>query len=478
MGKKFYCIFAKLLCCVGLVYAQPSPADSSQTVSNPAANTYRNYSTPFIIGDIIIEGNKRTKPFIIARELSFKTGDSIYLPELVNAFDVSRRQLINTSLFNDVVIALKSFRGYQVDIIIQVKERWYLFPIPYLKPVDRNLNEWAKQGYGVDRVNYGFKFTYNNFTGRNDKLKIWLITGYTKQIQFQYEQPYIDKSLKSGYRIGFSYSFNHEINYATIDNQQRFVDSLLDGIRQWSGHIDYTYRPGLRTVHSLSLSYTHQEVDPRINELNPKYYGSQKNSISFPEFLYSVNYVNVDYKAFPLTGLIADGAISKRGFDKEMNLWQINGKFTKGWKLSKRNYYSLQGLGVLRLPFDQPYINQRLFGYGDMYLRGQENYVIDGVAAFLVRNNFRYELLRFSIPTYIKSHSHDRIPFRIYARTFGDAGYAYNRSFTANSLTNRMLYTGGFGLDIVTFYDFNLRFDYSFNQLGQNGLFLHIKSDF
>jgi outer membrane protein assembly factor BamA len=480
MGKKVYCIIAKLLCCVALVYSQPSPVDSSQALSaNASGVTYdNNYSTPFVVGEIIIEGNKRTKPYIIERELPFKPGDSIYLPELVKAFEISRQQLINTSLFNDVVIALKSFKGYQVDILIQVKERWYIFPIPYLKPVDRNLNEWAKQGYGLDRVNYGFKFTYNNFTGRNDKLKLWLITGYTQQIQFQYDQPYADKSLKNGYRIGFSYSFNREINYATIDNQQRFVDSLRDGIKQWSGHVDYTYRPGLRTVHAFSVGYTHQEVDARINELNPKYYAAQRTKINYPEISYSVSYVNVDYKPFPLTGWLADGGIFKKGFDEQMNIWQLNARATRGWKLSKKNFFSSQLAVMLRLPFDQPYINQRMFGYGDMYLRGLEDYVIDGVAGFLTRQSYRRELFRFSIPTYIKSNSHDRIPFRIYARLFGDAGYAYNKNFTANSLTNRMLYSGGFGLDIVTFYDFNLRLDYSFNQLGQNGLFLHVKSDF
>jgi hypothetical protein len=412
------------------------------------------------------------------RELPFKAGDSIYLPELVKAFEISRQQLMNTTLFNEVIVSLKSFRGYIVDINIQVKERWYIFPIPYLKPVDRNLNEWAKQGYGLDRVNYGFKFTYNNFTGRNDKLKLWLITGYTQQIQFQYDQPYADKSLKHGYRVGFSYSFNREINYATIDNQQRFVDSLDEGIKQWSGHIDYTYRPGLRTVHSVSLSYTHQSVDPRINDLNPKYYGYQRDKISFPELSYSVSYVNVDYKPFPLTGILAEGSITKRGFNKEMNMWQVVGKTTKGFQLGKKDFFSWQLLGTLRFPFSQPYINQRMFGYGDMYLRGLEDYVIDGAAGFLARHSYRHQILKFSVPTYIKSKSHDRIPFRIYARLFGDAGYSYNKNITYNSLTNRVLYTYGAGVDIVTFYDFILRLDYSFNQLGQNGLFLHIKNDF
>jgi Outer membrane protein/protective antigen OMA87 len=480
MGKTVYCIIVNLLCLGAMVFAQTSPGDTLQT-SAPVVTYDRNYSTPFVIGEIYIEGNKRTKPYIIERELPFKKGDSIFLPELVHGFEISRAQLMNTTLFNEVVIALKSFRGYYVDIQIQVKERWYIFPIPYLKPVDRNLTEWAKQGYGLDRVNYGFKFTYNNFTGRNDKLKLWLITGYTQQIQFQYEQPNADKSLKHGYRLGFAYAFNREVNYATQENQQRFVDSLSDGIRQWTANIDYTYRPGLRTVHAVRLGFTHQEVDERITELNPKYYGRSLSKISYPELSYQINYVNVDYKPFPLTGIVAEASILRRGIHADMNMWQLSGKFTRSWQLSKKNYYSLQGNGMLRVPFDQPYINQRMFGYGDMYLRGLEKYVIDGVAAMMTRHSLRRELFKFSVPTYLKSRSHDRIPFRIYARLFGDMGYAYNKTSTvvyANSLSNRLLYTYGAGVDVVSFYDFVLRLDYSFNQLGQNGLFLHIKNDF
>lgn len=461
-----------------MTYAQPSLTDSLPATP-PVATTYdQSQPTPFVIGDIYIEGNKRTKPYIIERELPFRSGDSVYLPELVKGFEISRQQLFNTGLFIDVVVALKAFRGYAVDIIIQVKERWYIFPIPYIKPVDRNLSEWSRQGYGVDRLNYGFKFTYYNFTGRNDKLRMWLITGYTRQVQFQYDQPYADKTLKHGYRIGFMYSSNKEVNYATANNQQRYIDTLSAGVKRWSGNIDYTYRPGLRTVHAIRLGVTRQTVDSQVINLNPKYFGPHRNTITYPELSYTINYVNVDYIHFPLTGWMGEASILKRGIHSDMNMWQLNGKVAKGWKLSKKFYLGWQGYGVLRLPFDQPYINQRLFGYGDLYLRGLERYVIDGVAAFMTRQTLRRELFRFSIPTFLRSKSHDRIPFRIYARTFGDIGYAYNKTSTENSLVNRMLYTGGVGVDVVTFYDFIFRFDYSFNQLGQKGLFLHIKNEF
>jgi hypothetical protein len=134
-------------------------------------------------------------------------------------------------------------------------------------------------------------------------------------------------------------------------------------------------------------------------------------------------------------------------------------------------------MGMVKLPLDQPYYNQQLLGYGDFYMRGLEKYVVDGSAGLLARNSFLRELFNFNIP-FIRGTSHDHIPFRVYAKTYFDCGYVYNRNFPANSLVNRMLYSGGAGLDVVTYYDFVFRFEYSFNQLGEKGFFFHIRNDF
>jgi hypothetical protein len=71
-----------------------------------------------------------------------------------------------------------------------------------------------------------------------------------------------------------------------------------------------------------------------------------------------------------------------------------------------------------------------------------------------------------------------KIPFNIYTRVYGNAGYIYNKYPGENILANRMLYSTGIGIDIVTIYDFTFKFEWSFNQLGQNGLFLHRKTLF
>lgn len=475
--------YGLLAVCICVYYSRLCAQETSPgiTITNQGGKQLPDSLHPFVIRDIIIAGNRKTRPYIIERELPFKRGDSVNLTELVARFGRAKELLMNTSLFHEAIVYLKRFEGYKVDVGIDVKERWYLFPLPYLKPVDRNLSEWAKQGYSFSRVNYGLKLNYNNFTGRNDKLKFWLLTGYTKQIQFQYELPYIDKSLKYGTRLSFAYMNNTQVNYATNNNEQLFYphpDSSKDKIvaSQWSGSIDIIYRPAIKTRSTFRIAYIKQNVDTAIVNRNPKYFTTGATTLSFPEFSYKLEYTDLDYNPYPQKGVNWEVGLLKRGLNKGFNMWQFTAKGGKYGFIAPKTSYGITGSGVLRVPFDQPFINQRLLGYGDFYLRGLEKYVIDGVGAILFKSTLRRQVLQFYIPTPLRSH--DRIPFTIFLKTYADAGYTYNKSNFTNSLTNRTLYSGGFGLDVLTFYDLSFKFEYSFNQLGQSGFFLHFKNDF
>ncbi|GAO42843.1 POTRA domain-containing protein [Flavihumibacter petaseus] len=453
-----------------------------EAVAPPVSDSTRK---PFIVSAIYISGNRKTKDYIIKRELPFQEGDSVRLNELVEKFRVGKQQLVNTRLFNDVIISLKSFRGYFVEVQIDVKERWYIFPIPYFKPVDRNLQTWADKGYSLNRINYGAKFTYYNTTGRNDRLRLWLITGYSRQIQASYDQPFADKSLKYGYGVNFLYAGQKEVNPITVDNKQFFIkaDSLpkagkfLEEVL--GGAISLSYRPHLRTRHSLRLGFVSDKIDSAVLQVNPEYLTTTgKTKTWYPELSYTVNYVNTDYAPYPLRGRMGELSLSRIGFGQDLGVWSLNFRGTQAWELKWKSSYTLQVGGTVRLPFDQPYTQHKMLGYGDFYLRGLEKYVVDGVAGMLVRNTVRRELFNFYMRLPVKSKSHDRIPFRIFAKTYADMGYSYNKNYPDNSLVNRMLYTTGAGVDVVTLYDVVMRFEYSFNQMGESGFFFHFKNDF
>ena len=444
-----------------------------------------NNSTPFTVGDIYINGNKKTKPYIILRELTFKKGDSIYLPELVKAFELGHDRLINTLLFTDVVVSLKGFRGYVVDVQIDVNERWYIIPLPYFRPVDRNLTVWQEHNYSLSRVNYGLKYTQNKFSGRNDNVVLWLITGYSRQAEIAYDQPYADKSLKHGFGFSIIYSENNQIDAATTNNQQYFINADTIGYagkylsKQFSVSLRYYYRPAIKTKHLFRLGFNSIKIDSAVTVYNPDYFFDGKRKIVYPEASYQLDYTDVDYIAYPLKGITAGGSFLKRGINSDMNLWQLNLQSSESFPIANKTYFSTQNMAVLKLPFNQPFYNQQLFGYGNFYLRGLEQYVIDGEAGFAARNTFLRQLFDFSLPANIPFLGLYRIPFRVMVKTYFDLGYVYNNNPDAtNTLAKQLLYTEGFGIDIVTSYDFVFRIEYSFNQLGQNGLFLHIHNDF
>jgi len=433
------------------------------------------------IGDIIITGNIKTRREIIARELPFVPGDSFSPGDLVDKMESGKRQLINTALFHHVLVASNNFEGNTVNILVEVKERWYLFPIPYLKPVDRNLNQWlVEQHASLERVNYGLKLKYNNATGRNDKLTLGLINGYTRQVSLSYDRRYIDKKLKWGAAIGFSYGKNREINYSTVNDKQVFLKDPDSYIRRFvNANFSVSYRPALNTRHTFGIGFSSEEVNDTIVALNPAYFKEGRHSIGFPSIYYNMTWLNLDYIPYPTRGYAAQVTISKNGLNSSINLWQLHVKGLANWPLSSKTYLHLNVYGGLKLPFQQPYFNRRFLGYGDSYMQGFEYNVIDGVAGGYAKATLSRELLNFRIRMpKRKNRELMAVPFRVLGKIYGNTGYVFNPEEGNNALSNKMLYSGGLGIDIITIYDVVFKIEWSFNQLGQNGLFLHRKTTF
>jgi len=456
-----------------------TPPDISDTTATPFNKTSAEKS-PVIIADIFIVGNKKTKPYIIEREIPFKVGQAMLRSDLPGKMELAREQLMNTTLFNEVEVKLEKQEDDLVFIRVNVTERWYFFPLPYFKIVARNFNEWwVDYNRSLQRIIYGVKLTHNSLSGRNDDLRLTLVTGYTQQASFSYNQAAADKNLRFGYNIGFDYSRNKEVNYKTDSNKLIFYrqDNFL--IRNFRGEIGFSYRPKIRTRHNLKFAYNTATVDTSVIKLNTDFFPSGKTKLSFLDIYYTVNYFNVDYIPYPTKGITFYGQLMKRGFNREVDMWQLNATATYTIPVFTKSQIYLQATGTIKLPFDQPFYNKRLFGYGDLYMRGLEYYVSDGIAGFVARATARREVLNFNIKPPIKIAGHNKIPFRILLKAYGDVGYAYDKQPSHyTQLNNKLLRTWGVGVDIVSFYDFVVRLEYSFNQLNQQGLFIHSRNDF
>ncbi|MBS1640953.1 MAG: hypothetical protein JST94_00410 [Bacteroidetes bacterium] len=477
----------KNFCALLLVlFASTHQFTFAQTIEgepDSVVKTLNNFSSDkqLVIGGINISGNKKTKPYIILREATFKVGDTLSLQSLTEKIQRSKEYIYNTTLFVDDSVYVSSVRHDSVFINIIVKERWYFFPLPYLRPVDRNINQWLAEGAGLDRINYGIKLTHNNFSGQNDKLNIWFITGYNQQVSLRYNLPFIDKALTKGIDVGFTLSRQHEINYATsLTNQQLFL-KLTDQFARYFTRVDatYSYRPDQRQRHYFRVAYTNESITDSVFATNPNFYPTGNENLKYIDFLYAYRYINTNYLYYPTKGLLLEGSVYKRGLDKTTDLWQlsVHGLYAK--TISPKTYAIIESAASIRFGNTNNFYSQSLFGYGNYQMRGLEYYVADGTAGAITRFTIGHELFKYIFHTpIIKTKTHDKIPFRFFLTAYTDVGYSYNPYVNNNLLNNKFLYTYGIGLDIVSIYDFVLRLNFSFNQMGENGLYLHARNDF
>ena len=452
---------------------------SPVTVIAPPADSL---SALIVVSNIIITGFKKTKPYIIQREIPFKKGDYILRSALQSKLSLCKQQLMNTTLFVDVDVKAVALDSNDIFIDIHVQERWYLFPIPYVRIVSRNFNTWwTEEHHNLNRAEYGLKFMQNNVSGRNDNLNLWLISGFTQQFSLRYDNPNIDNKLKHGINIGFGIKRNRELNYGMDSIRPNKISFVKQDNRFIinQNYIDfaYTYRPAIRTRHTFKASYVNTGIDDLVLKLNPRYFPSPSTRLQYIDISYNLAYTNLDYIPYPLKGFAGDANITKR-FGKNAGFWQLGGSSNYNIKLSPASFLQLQTAGLVRFPFNQPYISNNLMGSTDLYMRGLEYYVIEGVAGGVARATVKNEIVSFNLRNPLNSKTHDKIPFRIFVKGYGDLGYSYTPNYGISRLNNKILHTWGAGIDIITFYDIAVRLEYSFNQLGDKGLFIHTQTDF
>lgn len=468
-----------LFCGMAFCFFRSTLAQEKEPVPQKDGNVLQ--SSILTIRDIFITGNKITKSYIVAREIPMEENGKYTIATILSNLTRSKQNLINTGLFIDATVDFTNWVNDSIDLVVDVKERWYYFPVPYFKPVDRNFNVWINEyNASLARVNYGIKLIGNNVSGRNDKLNIWLITGYSRQVLLNYTAPYLDRSLRNGMSFDFQFSQNKEINYNTVSNKQVFYkDPSRFVTEKFRFGLGYSYRTGYIRKHNVRLSYNINKINDSIVALNPLYFGNGQKAVRYPELFYQYQYFDVNYIPYPLTGSQWEFSFTKRGINKKMNLWEFSGGAGRFWELFPKYYLALQGTATLKLPFNQPYFNQQILGYNEKFMRGLEFYVVDGVIGGLSKLTLRREIWRPTLKTGLKSRSYGAIPFRFYAKVYGDLGYVYSKTvMSANPLNNRLLYSGGAGIDMLSIYDLTLFLEYSFNQLGEKGLFLQARLGF
>lgn len=433
--------------------------------------------TPQIITNIVVLGSRVTRDPVIFRELTFAAGDTVH--NLDQEMQRSKSNLINTLLFNFVEIKPVRLDSLFTEVVIVLRERWYIWPFPVFKFADPNFNTWWRTR-DFSRTNYGVLLVWRNFRGWNEDLVAKAQFGYSKEFSLSYRKPYLDNNYRIGMLVSINYTQQEEITIGTADNKRLFYRSGTGRSRiEWGGKIQFFYRKKLYVTHTAELRYQNLQINDSLTRLTGDYFFANAPHTEYPGLSYIYRYDKRDNKGYPLRGVLLQGELHKNGLsffdEKNLNVAWLAGYSKNYWQLSPRWFAATQFRFKYTLTQDLPYFFQQGLGY-ENFVRGYEYYVIDGQHFTLVKSNLKFNL--------VKPHTHAIKPlartnfymfhYAAYLNLFFDAGYVWDKYYAArNPLSNTVIAGAGLGLDLVTFYDKVMRLEYSFNLNYQHGFFIH-----
>jgi outer membrane protein assembly factor BamA len=445
--------------------------------------SYPLYTQNVTVNSISLSGNKQSRASIIYRELTFATGDTLPSADFRRQLEISRQNIFNTLLFNYVYVSDTVRDHGAVDVYIKVEERWYIWPVVDLVFEDRNISTWIRHP-DWSRFSLGAGVNIENMRGLNENMNINARIGYQRGLSFSYSDISLDKNRRHLLGLSGGYNRLHNLAYMTENNQPVYVTTEGRAIRErYSAGIHYSFRPQIRERQTARLSYEHVTIDDTLLHLNPDYWGSTQTQRHTLNARYSYASDYRDSYAYPLSGTLWKiTASAVAALDGHLLSGDLYPEIATYWPLSRRWFYAGSLGAKLSISNCEAYIAKRALGYDNYYLRGYEDYVMDGEYFVLFKNTLRFLVMptqTYEIKWLSTLDKFNKIHFTIYANLFVDCGYSYNRHATRhNDLQNLFLYSGGGGFDLVTYYDIVLRVDYSINRKREGGFYITLITPF
>ena len=417
----------------------------------------------FVIAQIEIEGNKRTKASVILRELDFKIGDTLSVSNLSARSDNNEQLVLNTSLFTEVQIEFITVEGQQAKAIVTVREFWYVFPLVLFKLADRNFSIWwTEHNRSLDRVNYGVRFFHQNLTGRRDRLRLITQLGFLKQIELAYDLPMLGDNENLGVFADMHFSNQKQVAYITEGSRLKFFGEegepvLLKRFRVGAGT---TYRDGIFKYHTAKVFYSSSSIGASIAALNPEYFLNGLTQQQHLTLQYDFTIDKRDVKAYPIKGYQVSLFAQKDGFGfkgEDVNTLSAVASYARFIPLGKRQIHSFGAKIKGRYTFnrsEQPYTHVSAIGYIPNVLKGYEFYVVDGLDYIYLKTHFRIRLLKKDINwgNWVFLQQFRYMPLKIFFTINNDVGYV-NAPYNGlkSTLSNEWLWGRGVGIDFLLY---------------------------
>ncbi len=362
-----------------------------------------------------------------------------------------------------------------------MSERIRTYIIPLLGLADRNFSEWWNtRNRDLSRLDWGVRFVQKNVRGRNETFRMRAEFGFNKKFEMDYTIPYINKNLKTGLSIAVGAIYNRQVAYITENQKLMYTEDAAFTRTRYSAGLTLFRRNNFYQTHYLSVFYYANNITDTIAKLNYRYFLEGRTSQQYPSIKYAYVNDHRDLQFYALSGYFIRLDVENHGvfLSPDINLTFAKLELSAFKPLSKKIYLATTLKGKTSTPTEQPFFNQRGLGYDKEFISGYELYVIDGQHYAYSKINMKYELLKINSFTNKQAAQHfKKIPFAIYFKIYGDAGYVSNKFQPGNErLANKGLYGYGLGFDFVTYYDFVLRTEYSINGENEGGFYLNFKA--
>jgi outer membrane protein assembly factor BamA len=438
----------------------------------------------FIINEIVLSGNKRTKPEVITRELTFNLNDTIIKEDLEKKIERSTSNLLNTSLFNFVDIT-PNYEENKAYITINLEERWYYWIYPIFEQADRNLSSFIYY-HDFSKINYGLAFDWLNFRGKNETLRFKIRLGYKEQYSISYQKKGIGTKRVSGtWYIAEYFRQKKSIN-GISENKPTYAENEKKYIKNYMNFgLGYTYRPEINYHINIGLIYQ-----------NSVYKDSTFFISNFPdhnEFI--TNYIvprlkfeydNRNSRIYPTKGVflkISSGlhfGIS----EKSQNFFTFYSSAEYNTPILKNILFYKAGISYnqffnvkANILFDQKldFISQNI-------IRGYEYLYFVSPQFLNFQNTFNIKISDFRIH-YLPSFLPDEFSktyTKLYLDVFFDAAVSYNSNFfyeSVNTMAGKIVYSTGIGLNLETYYDRLIQIHVAYNSYSNKiGIFVDYKT--
>jgi len=455
------------------------------------------------VSQIEVTGNKRTKEQIIIRELDFHPGDSLATfdlgegtskafgkkrfskkdsSEVVMRMKYSRENIINTKLFLAADLYLTQIEGQDYKLHINVNERWYLWVFPIIQLDYPNFNEWL-QNPDLSQITQGLFASHNNLWGLGHQASMKAYLGSSQGVALGYLVPWVGKGQKVGLLLGAAYQNSTVVEYGSLDNQRQ-ISFEKESMKDYSFVSTLKARPGLYNYSKIRLSAHHLQIsdalyDRTLEESIASFLPEGRQSISFVSLYIEYKYDSRNNHAYPLKGNYMKGFVNKHGLgilahDVDYFYYGVDMHFYQ--QISDRWYTAEMFKLVTSSSENIPYFFKKNLSSREDFLRGFDYYAMRGDEMYYFRSNLKYNVIKPNVMKARKEKHADskfrNVPYAFYINLIADAGYMKDDFYGEyNPYNNKMLYSWGLGVDLISYYDMVLRFEYVFTNLKSHGFF-------